>query len=69
MQIDKNRHNWRDEVYDLLCGMTGKEVLHLMTDYHGMQLLDGGFIEHLDSEGIIELVEDEDEDEEDDNEN
>jgi len=56
MQVDMSSINWRDGVYDLLCDMTGKEVLHLMTDYHGMQLLDDGFIEHLDSEGVIELV-------------
>jgi len=58
MRISMN-DDYKRIVYDLLCEMTGNEVLHLMTDYHGMQLLDEGFIEFLDREGVIVIVDDE----------
>jgi len=46
-----------DEIYYLLCNMSGAQVLRLFTDYFGMQLFDSGFIEFLGDEGIIELIE------------
>ena len=67
MQIHRDS-DYKNEIYSLLCDLNGEQVLQLLTDYHGMQLLDDGFVDHLDSEGIIELVEDEDEDEDEDEE-
>lgn len=31
--------------------MTGIEVLDLFTNYHGLQILEEGFIEHIEQEG------------------
>jgi hypothetical protein len=42
------------KMWDALCSMTGEEVLNTLTDYHGLQLLDEGFYEHLQDEGILE---------------
>ena len=56
------------EMWDLLCDLEAETVLNLLTDYHGLQLLDDGFYDHLIGEGYIEepvpVIEDEDEDEE-----
>jgi len=65
MRISMN-DDYKHEAYDMLCGMPVGQVLELLTNYHGMQLFDCGFMEFLNDEGIIELV---DEGEEDDNEN
>ena len=50
--------DYKHEAYDLLRDMTGEQVLQLLTDYHGMQLLDYGFMEFLNDEGIIEFADD-----------
>ena len=47
----------------VLYELTGEQVCGLFTKYHGYQLFDEGFYQHLVDEGIIE---DEDEDEDDD---
>jgi len=41
-------------MWDLLCTLTGEEVARLFTDYHGMQLMDDGFMEHIQTEGYLE---------------
>jgi hypothetical protein len=41
------------EIYNKLCELSGEEVLNLITDYHGLQLLDKGFKEHLEDEGVL----------------
>ena len=46
-----DRH--QKEVWDALCKLSGEEVLNLMTDWHGLQLLDKGFKEFLEDEGVM----------------
>lgn len=41
------------EIYYKLCELDGEEVLNLITDYHGLQLLDKGFKEFLEEEGVL----------------
>lgn len=41
------------EIYNKLCELGGEEVLNLITDYHGLQLLDKGFKEFLEDEGVL----------------
>lgn len=41
------------EIYDALCKLSGEEVANLMTDYHGLQLLDKGFKEFLEDEEVM----------------
>lgn len=41
-------------IWDLLCTLTGEQVAQLLTDWHGLQLLDDGFLSHLKSEGYME---------------
>jgi hypothetical protein len=41
------------EIYNKLCELSGEEVLNLITDYHGLQLLDKGFKEFLEDEGVL----------------
>lgn len=56
-------------MWDLLVELDGESVARLLTDWHGLQLLDDGFYEHLIEEGYIdEPEEDEDDDEEEDEE-
>ncbi len=47
------------ELYETLCQLTGKEVLKLFTQWHGMQLLDDGFLSHVIDEGYMEEEEEE----------
>lgn len=54
----------QDEMWDILVGLSGEDVLQLLTDWHGLQLLDEGFYGHMINEGYID-EEPEDEDEED----
>ena len=54
-----------NEIENILSELTGEQVCRLFTQYHGCQLLDDGFREHLIDEGYIE---DEDEDEGEENE-
>ncbi len=41
------------EIWEQLCTLSGEEVARLFTDYHGMQLLDGGFELHMQFEGYM----------------
>ncbi len=41
------------KIWELLCTLSGEEVARLLTDWHGMQLLDDGFEQHLKFEGYI----------------
>lgn len=50
--------NVQEELWDALSEMTGEEVLRHLTNYHGLQLLDDGFREHLVDEGVIPENED-----------
>lgn len=59
---------FQEECWDALCELSGEEVARLLTDYHGLQLLDEGFREFLGDEGILPEIEDNDEDEDDDDE-
>jgi hypothetical protein len=61
--------DYQEKIWDALAGMTGEEVLQYLTDYHGTQLLDKGFQEHLVEEGVLEEdSEEEGDDEEDEDE-
>ena len=50
----------QSEMWDLLAGLEAEAVLGLLTDYHGLQLLDDGFYQHLIDEGYIDEPEEED---------
>lgn len=41
-------------MWALLCNLTGEQVAQALTDWHGLQLLDDGFMEHLKTEGYLE---------------
>ena len=41
-------------IWDILCSLTGEEVARLFINYHGNQILDVGFYEHLVDEGYID---------------
>lgn len=41
------------EIWDALCELSGEQVLNLLTDYHGLQLLNYDFKEFLEDEGVI----------------
>lgn len=41
-------------MWDLLCDLKAETVLNLLTDWHGLQLLDDGFYDHLIEEGYID---------------
>lgn len=41
-------------MWDALCELDGETVARLFTDYHGTCLLDDGFREFLQDEGILE---------------
>ena len=53
----------QERIYEALIECDSEEVVNYFIQYHGTQLLDEGFKEHLILEGVIE--EDEDEEEED----
>ena len=40
-------------IYNRLCELSGEEVINLITDYHGLQLLDKGFEEFLEDEEVL----------------
>jgi hypothetical protein len=57
------------KMYNALKDMGSEEMLDTILDYHGLQLLSEGFLEHLIDEGILDGPDDdEDEDEEEDEE-
>lgn len=53
-------------VYNHLCEMPGEDVVNILTDYHGTQILDEGLYKHCVDEGIMEddlnLMSDDDDD-------
>jgi hypothetical protein len=49
IMLDKHQR----EIWNKLCELGGEEVLNLITDYHGLQLLDKGFKEFLEDEGVL----------------
>jgi uncharacterized CHY-type Zn-finger protein len=48
---EKQDTKWK--IWDVLMEMDTEEAVRTLTNYHGMQLLDGGFYEHLKDEGYI----------------
>lgn len=48
-------------IYNTLCECSGEEVARLITDYHGMCLLDQGFYKFLINEGYLPEEDEEDE--------
>jgi hypothetical protein len=45
---------FHDEVWDALVSLDSETLLRVITDYHGMQIFDDGFAEHLVDEGFME---------------
>lgn len=41
-------------IWELLCDLDGETVARLLTDWHGMQLLDDGFYGFLIDEGYLD---------------
>ena len=56
----------QEMMWDILVELDGETVAQLLTDWHGLQLLDNGFYEHLIEEGYIDEEPEEDEDDEED---
>jgi hypothetical protein len=54
----------QDKVWDVLVSLDSVSLLEVLTNYHGMQLLDEGFAEHLIDEGFLEPDEEEPDEEE-----
>lgn len=44
----------QDLIWELLCDLDGETVARLLTDWHGMQLLDDGFYGFLIDEGYLD---------------
>lgn len=44
----------QEKMWNILCGLDGETVTRLFTEYHGTQLLDEGFMEHIKEEGYAE---------------
>lgn len=58
----------QSQMWDVLAGLDGETAARLLTDWHGLQLLDDGFYGHLVDEGYIDEPEEaEDEEPEEDN--
>lgn len=51
----------QEKMWDVLAGLDGETVARLLTDWHGTQLLDDGFFDHLVDEGYIDEPEEEEE--------
>ena len=43
----------QQEMYEALTNLDADCAVDILLDYHGTQLLDDGFYEHLENEGII----------------
>lgn len=41
------------EIWNALCELSGEQVLNLLTDWHGLQLLDKDFKVFLEDEGVM----------------
>lgn len=46
-------------LWALFSTLTGEEVARLLTDYHGMQLVDDGLLSHVKAEGYLETDDEE----------
>lgn len=63
--------NTQQEIYNILCKLSGEEVTNTITDFLGMQILTDDFAKHLIDDGVAnesdfsELFEEEEEEEED----
>jgi hypothetical protein len=57
-----------ETIEEALCELTGEQVYILFTQYHGLQLLDEGFYQHLVDEGVLPKEEEEEEEEEEEDE-
>lgn len=67
----KDYNDLQNAVYEQLESMSGEDVARALTDWHGMQLLDRGFAQHLVDEGYCtceDLGCDEEDDDEDNDE-
>lgn len=42
------------KVWAVLAKMSGEAVANVLTDYHGLQLIDEGFARHLVEEGVCD---------------
>jgi hypothetical protein len=60
---DRKMNEKQLKIYEELSGLDGETVIRLLTNYHGLQILDDGFYDFLIDQDIIEEDE-EDEDEE-----
>jgi hypothetical protein len=58
----------QEEAWDALQQLDSATILNIITDYHGMQLFDDGFIGFLEDEGWLEQAEDDDDEVDDDEE-
>lgn len=47
--LDKHQR----EIWEALCELSGEQVLNLLTDWHGTQLLSEDFKEFLEDEGVM----------------
>lgn len=41
------------KIWDTLCKLSGEEVVNLLTDWHGLQILDDDFKGFLEDEGVM----------------
>jgi hypothetical protein len=57
---DKMTEPW-EQAWDTLASLDSETLLRVITDYHGMQLLDDGFAEFLVDEGLMEQADDDEE--------
>lgn len=44
---------YQKEIWEALCKLSGEQVLNLITDWHGLQLLDDDFKGFLEDEGVM----------------
>lgn len=42
------------KIWDVLCELSGEQVANLLTDWHGMCLLDEGFYNFMIEEGFLD---------------
>ena len=54
----------QEVIWEALSDLSGEQVLQYLTDWHGLQLLDQGFYDHLVDEGVLPEEEEEEEEEE-----
>ena len=68
-------NNTQQEMYNILCKLSGEQVISTITDFLGMQILTDDFAKHLIDDGLAnesdfsELFEEEEDDDEEEEEN